>query len=493
MYRNLPAIVHARSVPGKGTGLFTSKSVPAGELVFAIERPLVRIPDNEHLAKACYNCFYLEPPEGRSELETRTLKICNGCKVVKYCSKRCQSRSWKVEHKYECKALGQLYPKIAPSAVRMAMQILLRRQSGSIPDTGWQELLALEAHVDDFKDGTIDARNSTKWQDIELMSQAATAFSGVLLSPNVVQAIIARIVINSMTVSTAAADAIGTCVSTTAARLNHSCNPNCIYLFSEGSLAVRSLQAIPEGFEVTISYVDPRLSTVERQRRLQRKWFFTCDCNYCTNALTCGHPDLPPSLSSRMSAGELYQLDNEGRRLQEEASAVPANALENLSRAMALFTQHKTIYPLWRYPWISIRQDVESAHIGQGDWASALGHALKIYLTIDPVLFSEAWNPHRAVGTYGVLKITLEILHELTKPQRNEELLQELRDYSIDFPTVIRHLSDEVESTYNKGFGPKSPIAADIEQYKKQGIGFGKSDWQTELTKLKRAADELVD
>lgn len=89
MYRNLPAIVHARSVPGKGTGLFTSKSVPAGELVFAIERPLVRIPDNEHLAKACYNCFYLEPPEGRSELETRTLKICNGCKVVKYCSKVC--------------------------------------------------------------------------------------------------------------------------------------------------------------------------------------------------------------------------------------------------------------------------------------------------------------------------------------------------------------------------------------------------------------------
>lgn len=98
-----------------------------------------------------------------------------------------------MEHKYECKALGQLYPKIAPSAVRMAMQILLRRQSGSIPDTGWQELLALEAHVDDFKDGTIDARNSTKWQDIELMSQAATAFSGVLQSPNVVQAIIARV------------------------------------------------------------------------------------------------------------------------------------------------------------------------------------------------------------------------------------------------------------------------------------------------------------
>ncbi|KAL8975117.1 MAG: hypothetical protein Q9197_000666 [Variospora fuerteventurae] len=384
----LPSNVYAQPVPGKGTGLFTSQTIPAGELVFAIERPLVQVPDNKHLAKACYNCFYLEPPEGRSAVEARTLKACNGCKTVKYCSK---------------------------------------------------------------------------------------------------------IMINSMTVATASFDTIGSCVSTTAALLNHSCNPNCIYQFSEGSLTVRSLQAIPEGGELTICYVDPRSTTVERQKELQAKWFFTCTCKYCAKRLTCGQPDLPPSLSSKMSAVSLSQLENEGRRLQDEASAAPADAVEILSRAMALFTRHKEIYPLWRYPWMSIRRDLKDAQIGQGNWASAVGHALKIYLYIDPVLFPEAWIPHRAVETYGLLKVMLEILHELTKPQRNEQLIHDLWEYKIDFPTVIRHLSDEVERASNKGFGPRSPIATDLELYEKEGIDFGNSDWQTELTKLKRAADQMVD
>lgn len=87
MPQKFPSNVYAQPVPGKGTGLFTSQTIPAGELVFAIERPLVQVPDNKHLAKACYNCFYLEPPEGRSAVEARTLKACNGCKIVKYCSK----------------------------------------------------------------------------------------------------------------------------------------------------------------------------------------------------------------------------------------------------------------------------------------------------------------------------------------------------------------------------------------------------------------------
>ncbi|KAL8990604.1 MAG: hypothetical protein Q9177_000776 [Variospora cf. flavescens] len=373
------------------------------------------------------------------------------------------------------------------------MQILLRRQSGSIPDTGWQELLTLEAHVDGLKNETIHASNNIMWQDIELMSQAVTAFSGVSESPDVVQALVARIMINSMTIATAAFDTIGSCVSTTAALLNHSCNPNGIYQFSEGSLTVRSLQTIPEGGELTICYVDPRSTTVERQKELQAKWFFNCTCNYCAKRLTCGQPDLPPSLSSKMSAVSLSQLENEGRRLQDEASAAPADAVEILNRAMALFTRHKEIYPLWRYPWMSIRRDLRDAQISQGDWASALGHALKIYLYIDPVLFPDAWIPHRAVETYGLLKVMLEILHELTKPQRNEQLIHELWEYKIDFPTVIRHLSDEVERASNKGFGPRSPIAKDLELYEKEGIDFGKSDWQTELTKLKRAADQMVD
>lgn len=296
-----------------------------------------------------------------------------------------------------------------------------------------------------------------------------------------------------MTVSTATFDAMGSCLSIAAASLNHDCNPNSIYQFSKGSLAIRSLRTIPPGAEVTISYVNPRTPAIERQTQLRNQWFFTCSCDYSTKALTCGQADIPPSLSCGMSAEELAKLDNEGRRLQEQASTAPTEALEILTRAMALFTPHKAIYPLWRSPWMSIRHDIISAHISQGNWASALGHALKMYLYIDPVLFPDTWNPQRAAETYGLLKIVMEIMHELTKPERNEQLLGELQDYRIDFPSVARHLSEEVESTFKKGFGPRSPIAEDLESYEKQAMGFGRSDWQVEVLKLRKAADALVD
>lgn len=300
--------------------------------------------------------------------------------------------------------------------------------------------------------------------------------------------------INSMTVFTAAFDTLGSCVSSTAARLNHSCNPNCTYMFSEGSLAIRSLQAIPKGSELTVSYVNLRAPTVERQQELQAKWLFTCTCEYCTRALTCGLPDLPPSLQSGMSAETLTHLDDEGRKLQKQASDAPADAkVAILIGAMRLFTPHKDIYPLWRSPWSSIRHDLKVAEIDQGNWASALGHALRFYLHIDPTLFPMPWIPHRAAETYGLLKIIMEILYQVTKPDRDEQLLKELWDYKIDFPSVIRHLSDEVEDTSKKGFGPRSPVADDVLGYFQQGIDFGSSDWEGELAKLKRAAVGLVD
>lgn len=297
-----------------------------------------------------------------------------------------------------------------------------------------------------------------------------------------------------MTVFTAAFDTLGSCVSTSAARLNHSCNPNCTYMFSEGSLAIRSLQAIPEGSELTISYVNPRAPTIERQQELQSKWLFTCTCDYCTRALTCGLPDLPPSLQSALSTEKLSQLDNEGRKLQKLASDAPADAeVAILISAMSLFTPHRDIYPVWRSPWSSIRHDLKVAQIGQGNWASALGHALRFYLHVDPTLFPMPWNPHRAAETYGLLKIIMEILYQLTKPERNEQLLKELWDYRVDFQSVIRHLSDEVEDTFKRGFGPRSPVADDIISYDQQGTDFGISNWEAELAKLKRAAIGLVD
>lgn len=75
------------------------------------------------------------------------------------------------------------------------MQLLLRREAGSLSEAEWQDLLSLEAHSDDLlKDKElIDSGRRTKPEDIQLMSQAASAFSGVSQPLYVVQALIARV------------------------------------------------------------------------------------------------------------------------------------------------------------------------------------------------------------------------------------------------------------------------------------------------------------
>ena len=42
----------------------------------------------------CANC-------GKGEEESATLKLCNGCKMVKYCSRECQ-KAHRAQHKTEC-------------------------------------------------------------------------------------------------------------------------------------------------------------------------------------------------------------------------------------------------------------------------------------------------------------------------------------------------------------------------------------------------------
>ena len=51
--------------------------------------------DNNNMLEMCANC-------GRGEEESCHLKKCNGCKMVRYCSKDCQA-AHRPRHKRECK------------------------------------------------------------------------------------------------------------------------------------------------------------------------------------------------------------------------------------------------------------------------------------------------------------------------------------------------------------------------------------------------------
>jgi len=77
---------------------------------------------------------------------------------------------------------------------------------------------------------------------------------------------------------------IGSGVFPTISRINHSCRPNCVlsYNISSGECELRPSRDLEKEEEITISYVDPLNSSADRQKLLQAKYNFTCQCKVCS-------------------------------------------------------------------------------------------------------------------------------------------------------------------------------------------------------------------
>lgn len=68
--------------------------------------------------------------------------------------------------------------KTLPKAVRITIELLVRRVGGFIDDETWSLLLSLQSHMDEFR------RREEKWHEIELMVKGAHEFSGTQTSFN---------------------------------------------------------------------------------------------------------------------------------------------------------------------------------------------------------------------------------------------------------------------------------------------------------------------
>lgn len=64
------------------------------------------------------------------------------------------------------------------------------------------------------------------------------------------------------------------------AMLNHSCVPNCVFVFVGDSLVIRSSRPVKQGEELSISYFDV-LKPVKERRMTTLNWNFSCTCPRC--------------------------------------------------------------------------------------------------------------------------------------------------------------------------------------------------------------------
>ncbi|CAM9587566.1 unnamed protein product, partial [Phaeothamnion confervicola] len=65
------------------------------------------------------------------------------------------------------------------------------------------------------------------------------------------------------------------------AMLNHSCSPNCAFVFCPARMEVRVLRPVAAGEELTVAYIDLLQSTADRQRELLQSRHFECRCARC--------------------------------------------------------------------------------------------------------------------------------------------------------------------------------------------------------------------
>lgn len=79
---------------------------------------------------------------------------------------------------------------------------------------------------------------------------------------------------------------VGLAVSSSAALLNHGCEPNATWRFDgDGCIVISTTRAVRRGEELLICYVDPRLPAHVRRSHLRECYFFECDCDACVRGL----------------------------------------------------------------------------------------------------------------------------------------------------------------------------------------------------------------
>lgn len=374
-------------------------------------------------------------------------------------SQDCQSAEWKSGHRHECKVFRTLYPSVLPNTVRLVLRLLLSRQTRAIPEEAWDAFIALRSHEVDLKG--LQSRNEdglTTWQTIELMSRAALKYSGTKENVTSVQDMLARVMVNSHTLTNQTLDPLGICLEPQTALLNHSCVPNSYLVFDGPRLSLRSLEAISAGVELQISYSDSTVSTAHRRADLQSRYFFTCMCPACSKGITNGQPDPPQD-------PQLGSLISKVAELQAKATtSLPQEAGEHWHAALSMLQD----YPPYQQPHASILHLAFLNAIACQNWVLALRRALIAYFYIEPVQYPKTWHPIRVVRKWVLLRIVMQIAIPF---EDDEPSVKVWTHFGIDWQLVAVSLWTEVYCNVVMSHGRESSFAKEITIFG-QGMGF---------------------
>ncbi|XP_072177068.1 histone-lysine N-methyltransferase SMYD3-like [Diadema setosum] len=341
---------------GKGRGLVVKSSVCRGKLLLS-EDPFVYVLSRKKRGIFCDFCL----------LESSSLQRCSSCKFVRYCCRSCQKEDWSRIHKAECRSLKSVSPKTPPELARLLAHIIWKGK-GEHPCSDSKDQNGFPTSVDQLEShhSKLGTSRQEHFASVLCVLQQYVGQEN-LPDPSRLLQLFAAAVCNSFSVCDTDLNSCGVGIYLRSSLLNHSCDPNCVAVFSGITLQVRAIRDLKEGEECTISYVDCLLPRVERHAELLERYHFTCHCPKCEDQ------DDPEANNSKQSVKEL----KESFRKVEEAKRLHHHYLLVKLRDAALDVCIEA--QLWKEAASYGLQNVESYRYHYGNHHPSLGvHLVKV-------------------------------------------------------------------------------------------------------------------
>ncbi|SCP04941.1 histone-lysine N-methyltransferase, putative [Plasmodium ovale] len=202
---------------------------------------------------------------------------CPNCKYVVYCSEICLERAWKL-HREECEIFkSNIFDRYCPSiTMRLVINCYLNHFN--------------------FYDycGSISELTKEKYENLKypayivavaLMSRKKKIFNSFDDNESILKNIIEKFVKiskNTLQIIDNELEPAGLAFyKKPVPYFNHSCLSNCITIFKNQKLFIRTLIDIYPGEELTISYIDIAFDRNTRMSICMDQYFFSCTCKLC--------------------------------------------------------------------------------------------------------------------------------------------------------------------------------------------------------------------
>ncbi|KAI1743919.1 SET domain-containing protein [Xylaria scruposa] len=500
--------VEVKQSPGAGKGLFARKAFSPGDTVVAVDRPLVTELEIDRMLDTCAWCCQrgaTNPIEKMSSAAmglptgTTEIKSCTGCQRVGYCSKACQSKAWKREHKYECKVIGVKDRPDLPPGVRGVIKILGRLKANPKSEIGHvEDILNIWPAGDPKGLDKILTQDKKRFEDFNFLGRAAWHYSGSPtidgLEPQFTSiGLLSNIMNNSFTLSCPLDDIeLGIGFDPLICSANHSCDPNASLVFNQPGQEIRALRAIKPGEEIFIRYIEVTNPFSVRQAELQERYFFTCQCTKCQKGVSLEADQFlkpPEDLESDLVGG------SDSKRvaaIQSEAYAVLENkqaTIDEVKTAIKMCID-SILWPWTRQPVPQLCCRLFALYLESGSIYMAFLMGIKLHFEILPPLYPQEFYQDRLINAWTVSTV-INVLCGPAHQTLQEEMAQRGLELRVVYLGFLFYLHEHTPQM----FGPKTPFGKVVQSTYEQimaGISIPEADIKSKISVAWPAVETLA-